>query len=213
MRLIIATKNNGKFREIKKILSGLKIELIYLGDLKEQIEIKEGEESFLANALIKALAVSRAYNFDLIAGEDSGLEVNHLGNRPGVESKRYAGEYSDDYVNNIKLLDELNGVVKSKRQAHFSCTIALVRGGKLLKSFQGRLSGYINNRMIGHSGFGYDPLFYLPAYKKTIAQLPLKEKNKISHRAKAFSKLKKFLANYLKDDNNCISQSVGVMKR
>ena len=198
MRLIIATKNKDKFREIKKILKGLEIELVYLGNFQKQIKIKEDGKSFSDNAFKKALTVSRKYKLDLVVGDDSGLEVPYLDNRPGIFSKRYAGKYADYYDNNIKLLGELDGVFKSKRLAKFCCAVALVRSGKLLKRFDGNMIGFINDKLSGKGGFGYDPLFYLPAYKKTVAQLPLKEKNKISHRAKAFGKLKKFLINYLK---------------
>jgi XTP/dITP diphosphohydrolase len=200
MRLIIATKNKGKFREIKNILKGLKVKVISLNELPDTIKIKEDGRSFFENALKKAKAVSKIYQTDLVVGEDSGLEVKYLDNRPGIYSKRYSGKNSTDLKNNLKLLKELEGLEKKDRKAYFRCTIALVKGSKLLKKFEGRLAGFINERITGRGGFGYDPVFYLPKYKKTVAQLPLREKNKISHRAKAFLKLKNFLVNYLKTE-------------
>jgi XTP/dITP diphosphohydrolase len=198
MRLIIATRNKGKFREIKKILGGLSIKIISLNELNNRIKIKEDGRSFFENAFKKAEAVSRKYPFDYVVGEDSGLEVKYLGNRPGIQSRRYSGKNSTDLKNNLKLLKELEGIKKKERIARFSCVIALVKGSRLVKRFEGKLSGFINDKIVGRRGFGYDPIFYLPRYKKTIAQMPLKEKNKISHRAKAFTKLKKFLVNQLK---------------
>ncbi|HDN86373.1 MAG: non-canonical purine NTP pyrophosphatase, RdgB/HAM1 family [Candidatus Omnitrophota bacterium] len=199
MRLIIATKNRGKFLEIKHIFGGLKVKLISLNGLKANLKIKEDGKTFFQNALKKAMAVSKIYPNDLVVGEDSGLEVKYLNNRPGIFSKRYAGKNSTDYRNNLKLLRELKGVKKTQRRACYRCVVALVKDSKIMKKFEGKLCGTINDKMVGKNGFGYDPIFYLPKYKKTVAQLPLKEKNRISHRAKAFGKLKKFLASYLKN--------------
>lgn len=196
MRLIIATKNKGKFREIKKILGGLRIKVISLNELDEKISIRENGKTFFENALKKAMAVSKKYPLELIAGEDSGLEVRILDNRPGIFSRRYSGGNSNDKKNNLKILRELEGLKRKDRKACFRCVIALVKGVKPLKKFEGRLPGFIHDRAVGKGGFGYDPVFYLSRYKKTVAQLFLAEKNRISHRAKAFSKLKKFLAKY-----------------
>lgn len=198
MRLIIATKNEGKLREIKAILKGLRLPIISLKALNDKITIRETSTTFFANALKKALAVSKKYPHDLVVGEDSGLEVVYLGYKPGVFSKRYSGKNATDFKNNVKLLKELSGLDKKHRKAYFRCVIALVRDSKLIKKFEGCLSGFIYDKIVGNHGFGYDPIFYLPKYKKTVAQLPSKEKNKVSHRAKAFLKLKKFLANYSK---------------
>jgi len=199
MRLIIATQNKNKFREIKKIFKGLSIKLVYLGQLNKAISIEEDGKSFFENALKKAQACSLVYKDDLVVGEDSGLQVPYLGNRPGVLSKRYAGKKPTDLNNNLRILKELEGLKKKDRKANFRCVIALVKNGKLIKKFEATLVGIINDRILGKNGFGYDPVFYLPQYKKTVAQFSLAEKNKISHRAKVFLKLKKFLASYLKN--------------
>ena len=199
MHLIIATKNKGKLKEIKKILKHPRLEIISLADLPHKFFLKETGKTFLENALCKAIPVSKFYKDDLVAGEDSGLEVEYLGGLPGIFSKRYSGKNSTDLKNNKKLLRALSGVEKNKRKAHFHCVIALCKNGKLIKSFEGQLKGVINDKMQGNNGFGYDPVFYLNHYKKTVAQLPAKVKNRISHRAKAFRKLDKYLARISKN--------------
>ena len=178
MRLIIATRNKGKLREIKHILDGRNLQIVFLSQLKKNFRIKEDGVTFLENALKKAMSVSRAYPDDLVAGEDSGLEVEYLGGKPGIFSKRYSGKGATDL---------------KKRRARFRCVIALAKNGKLIKDFEGKIEGIINKEMKGESGFGYDPVFYLPHYKKTVAQFPLSKKNKISHRARAFRKLRNYL--------------------
>ncbi len=199
MRLIIATKNKGKFREIKRLLRYLKIELISLNELDDKINIKETGRTFVDNAFKKAKVVSLVFPDDLVVGEDSGLEVAHIGGAPGVYSKRYSGKNATDIKNNRKVLKELEGVPRKERKARYCCVLALCREGKLIKKYKGILPGYIYKESKGRGGFGYDPVFYLPGYKRTVAQISLKEKNKISHRAKVFLKLKNFLANYLKN--------------
>ncbi|OQX85097.1 MAG: non-canonical purine NTP pyrophosphatase, RdgB/HAM1 family [Candidatus Omnitrophica bacterium 4484_70.2] len=193
VRLIVATKNKNKFKEIKKIIKGVKIPVICWGELEGNIEIKEDGKSFFENALKKAQTVSKYYPQDLVVGEDSGLEVEALGNEPGIFSRRYSGKHSTDLKNNLKVLHNLAGKEGKERKACFRCVVVLVKGGKLIKKFEGKLRGFIYHKMVGKRGFGYDPIFYLPRYKKTVAQLSLREKNKISHRAQAFSKLKEYI--------------------
>ena len=195
MRLIIATRNKGKLREIKHILRGLDISIVSLNQLKKPIRIKEDGHTFLENALKKTLPVSELYPKDLVAGEDSGLEVESLHGAPGILSKRYCGKGATDLKNNRKLLKELEGLERKRRKACFCCVLTLAKAGKLLKAFEAKLKGVISKEIKGEAGFGYDPVFYLPSYKKTVAQLSLSQKNKISHRAKAFKKLHDYLAN------------------
>lgn len=197
MKLIIATSNKHKFKEIKKILKGLPLKLLSLADLEERIRIVENGSSFFENALKKAQAVSKKYPDCLVLGEDSGLEVNFLDFRPGIYSKRYSGKNATDEKNNLKLLKELKDVKRNKRCARYRCAVAVVKNGKLVKKCEGRLCGYIYEKLAGDGGFGYDPLFFLPKYGKTVAQIPLSEKNKISHRACAFNKLRDYLVKYL----------------
>ena len=193
MRLIIATANKGKLKEIKKILKGIKIPIICLAQLDKKFHIKENGKTFLENAIKKTAPVSKHYGKDLVVGEDSGLEVNYLTGDPGIYSKRFSGKNSTDLKNNRKVLKLLEGVPKNGRRCAFRCVLVLMHKGKVIKSFQGRLSGYVNDRIIGKNGFGYDPVVYLPKYKKTVAQLPLTVKNSLSHRAQAFCKLRTYL--------------------
>jgi XTP/dITP diphosphohydrolase len=199
MKLIIATQNKGKMREIKKILKLPGLKIVSLCELSFDDSIKENGKTFFENALKKAVLVSKHFPSALVVGEDSGLEVVALGNRPGIFSKRYSGTRSSDELNNKKVLRQLKDIPFSKRKARFCCTIALVRNGKLLKKIVGTLSGYIAPKSAGSNGFGYDPIFYLSRHKKTVAQLSLNQKNTLSHRAQAFRKLKSYLADYLQN--------------
>lgn len=193
MRLIIATENEGKLREIKHLLRGVKIPIISLKLLDNKFHIKENGKTFFENAVKKTLPVSKIYKDDLVAGEDSGLEVDFLKGAPGVYSKRYSGKNWTYEKNNLEILKKLQGVTRKKRKANFHCCLVLFKAGKLIKRIDGRLNGYISYEPKGTHGFGYDPIFCLPKYKATVAQLPLSVKNKISHRAQAFIKLKRFI--------------------
>lgn len=194
MKLIIATQNESKLKEIKEILKGIKLPVISLNKLDRKFNIKEDGKTFFKNAVKKTLPVSKIYKDDLVAGEDSGLEVKYLKGAPGVYSKRYSGKNWTYEKNNLKILKKLEGVKHKKRKASFHCCLVLFKGGKLIKKIDGRLNGYISQEPKGSQGFGYDPIFYLPKYKATIAQLPLTVKNRLSHRALAFCKLKTYLS-------------------
>lgn len=193
MRLIIATKNNGKLKEIKKILAPVKIPIISLAKLKKKFRIVENGKTFLENAIKKTLLISRAYKNDYVVGEDSGLEVDYLNGNPGVLSRRYCGAGSTDLGNNKRIIKDLAIVTKQKRSCRFRCVLVLMKNGKLIEAFQGNLEGLVSNTIVGVGGFGYDPIFYLPKYNKTVAQISLALKNKISHRAQAFKQLKSYL--------------------
>lgn len=193
MRLIIATKNRSKVKEIKEILSGVPYKICSLQDLPENFEIVEDGKTFDENALKKSLAVSRVYRDDYVVGEDSGLSVEYLAGEPGVYSRRYSGKDATDLKNNHKLLKALEEVPPLKRKAEFVCFLSLAFAGREEARFEGRVKGLISECLLGQEGFGYDPIFYLPKQKKTMAQLSLSEKNRISHRAKAFFQLRRFL--------------------
>jgi XTP/dITP diphosphohydrolase len=197
MRLIIATKNQGKVREIRELFKDLNLDIVSLADLGNNTEVVEDGATFRDNARKKAITISEQYPQDYVVGEDSGLEVDYLDNRPGVHSKRYAGVAGNDLANNQKLLNALAGVKGPERRARFCCLIALAHNGGIINFFEGVLEGRIYHKMAGNNGFGYDSVFYLPARDKTTAQISTQEKNKISHRAKAFNRLKKFLAKTL----------------
>ena len=194
MKLIVATKNKDKFREIKSILRGLGLAIISLNELERKFRIVENGRTFQENAFKKALPVSRHYKDNYVVGEDSGLEVNYLNGAPGIYANRYSGPKATYKSNNKKLLKNLKGIPAKKRGAAFRCCLVLACNGKLVKVFEGRLRGRISQEAKGKNGFGYDPIFYLTGYKKTVAQLPSRLKNRISHRAKAFRRLKKYLA-------------------
>ena len=196
-QLIIATGNKKKFREIKKILGRVSLRVRCLADFAKRPRIVEDGLTFFENARKKAEAASLFYN-SWALGEDSGLEVAVLGGRPGIFSSRFAGRQATDAKNIRKLLRELKGVPSSRRKARFLCCAVLARRGKAIKRFQGILSGYISARPKGSSGFGYDPVFYVPGLKKTLAEVPPRVKNKLSHRYKAISRFRSHLRNYLK---------------
>ncbi len=193
MRLIIATRNQSKVREIKGILSGIPCEIISLIDLPDKFTIVEDGETFFENAAKKSIPVSSMYKKDYVVGEDSGLVVDYLDGEPGVYSARYSGPDATDLENNHKLLTRLKDIPQEKRKARFICCLSLALAGIEKAKFKGTLEGIINNRLQGKNGFGYDPLFCIPRLQKTTAQLTTVQKNKISHRAKAFFQLKKFL--------------------
>jgi len=195
MKLIVATKNKDKFREVKSILKGLAISIVSLNQIEKKFHIVENGKTFQENAFKKALPVSKYFKDDYVLGEDSGLEVSYFNGAPGIYSKRYSGPRATYQLNNEKLLKNLKGVPIKKRGSAFRCCLVLACNGKLIKVFEGRLKGRIWDSEKGGNGFGYDPVFYLTHYRRTVAQLPLAIKNKISHRAKAFRKLRNYLEN------------------
>jgi XTP/dITP diphosphohydrolase len=192
-RLLIATRNPGKMREIARILAGLPLKLVSLDDLGIEAEAEEPAATFRGNAVAKSLFYSRLAG-TLTAAEDSGLRVDALGGRPGVLSARYGGPGLDDAGRLALVLRELREVEESRRGAHFVCWIALSERGRLLRTFRGTVEGRILPRPRGANGFGYDPIFFVPALGRTTAQLPPEEKNRISHRGRAFRRLKDYLA-------------------
>ncbi|MBM4348387.1 MAG: XTP/dITP diphosphatase [Deltaproteobacteria bacterium] len=192
MDIIVATKNKGKLREIRGILRGLSIQLHGLNDFKNIPNVEEDGESFAENGLKKARFYSQFFG-KLTIADDSGLEVDALAGKPGVYSARYAGIRASDQENRKKLLKELEGVPISKRGAGFKCVMAMVSPDGREAVTEGSCRGRIGFKEAGKRGFGYDPIFILPQYGKTMAQLSLEEKNRVSHRGKALRKLRKVL--------------------
>ncbi len=190
LKIALATKNPGKTKEIHSILEGLPIELVCLHELSIGELPPEDGLTFEENALKKARFVSRMSGLTAIA-DDSGLEVDALGGRPGVYSARYGG--GTDEQRYLKLLEELEDIPEPERTARFRCVIALVSPGGVEKTFEGVLEGRITTAPRGDHGFGYDPVFCLPDKGKTLAEMPPEEKNLISHRAKALRKLRAYL--------------------
>ncbi|MBI5047488.1 MAG: XTP/dITP diphosphatase [Deltaproteobacteria bacterium] len=192
MKIVIATSNKGKAKEIKEILKDLKLEVLTLNDFPDIPTPIEDGKNFKENALKKARFVARLLNMAALA-DDSGIEVEALGKRPGIFSALYAGENATDEENNRKLLKELNDLPLEKRHASYRCVIALVSHAGKEETFEGNCDGLIALEPKGAGGFGYDPLFYVPEYGKTMAELSPDIKNRISHRGKALAKLRKKL--------------------
>jgi XTP/dITP diphosphohydrolase len=197
LTLVMATRNTGKVREMAELLRDLEVRLLSLADFPEIADIPEEGATFAENATAKAKTVARLTGLPALA-DDSGLEVEALGGRPGVFSARYAqdrtgGKTPKDADNWQKLLDELREVPKDKRQARFVCEIALSFPDNRLITTRGELAGLIALAPRGTWGFGYDPVFYVPEYQATVAELDLATKNRISHRGEALQKLKEIL--------------------
>lgn len=193
--LLVATKNKGKLREIKELLSGFDLKITSLSDYPDLPDIIEDGKSFRQNAIKKAKIIA-AYTQKLVMGEDSGLEVKALNNAPGIYSARFSGNNPTDKKNNSKLLNSLKGVSLDNRQARYRCLIALFDGNNFISTVSGTCGGVIDLRHKGKNGFGYDPLFLIPKYNKTFGQLPSEVKSKISHRAKALKKFRVSLQEY-----------------
>ena len=205
MKIVLATNNRNKIREIIEILSArggsafggkdLKAEILTLNDFPNFPNPKETEKTLEENAILKAKA---CYNFTKLPSmaDDSGLEVDALNKAPGVISARFAGPRSTYHDNNLKLLRLMKEVPKGKRNATFRCVVAIVLDSNNIKVVEGKVRGIITEEEIGPYGFGYDPVFYYPKLKKTFAQLTPEEKNRISHRAIAFRKAKKILEEF-----------------
>ncbi len=189
MKLLIASNNKGKLKEIRQILGGFYQEIITPKDLGLSLEVEENGQTFLENARLKAHAFAKEAQMDALA-DDSGLCVDALGGAPGVYSARFAGCHGDDAANNALLLQKLEGVPEEKRTARFVCCVVLATPEGREAYAQGESEGVILSAPKGDGGFGYDPVFYVPAFGKTYAELSAEEKNQISHRARALQRLK-----------------------
>lgn len=191
MKLVIATKNPHKLKEIKEILNFSKVQIFSLNDFKNFPEIKETGKTFYENAYIKAKAINRYTNLPALA-DDSGLEVKALNYEPGIYSARYAGKNASDSERIKKLLNKMKGIPFERRKARFVCCMVFIDGRKIFNA-TGFCEGYIATRPAGRNGFGYDPVFYIPDIGKTLAQLAPEQKNIISHRANAVKKIREIL--------------------
>jgi XTP/dITP diphosphohydrolase len=190
--ILVATQNRGKIREIRQALAGLGLRIYGLSDFPKVPKIEEDGATFIENALKKARFYSKFFG-KLTIADDSGLEVDALKGLPGVRSSRYAGESASDQENNLKLLRELEGVRLSGRGARFRCVMAIVSIEGKEAITEGVCKGRIGSKGVGKKGFGYDPLFILPRHRKTMAQLSVNEKNRVSHRGKALRKLRRMI--------------------
>lgn len=194
MRLIIASNNSHKVREIKQILGQYFSETSTLREAGIDIDVVEDGTTFQENALKKAEEVlAAADGFDAALADDSGLMVDALDGAPGIFSARYAGEGHNDQENNAKLLKDMESVPDEKRTCRFACSIALVRRGMDPIVVIGYAEGVLLREKRGENGFGYDPLFYYPPLQKTFAELSADEKNAVSHRSRSLALLKEAL--------------------
>lgn len=195
--LVIATKNKKKLKEIREILKGLDLKTISLAGYFNLPRIIENGKTFRENSVKKAVKIAR-FTGKLTLGEDSGLCINALGGSPGIYSARFSGHDKDDNKNNQKVLKLLAKFPFSKRRAHYSCAVAIADAEGLIGVAEGKCFGFIGFRPQGEYGFGYDPVFIIPGYKKTFAQLGPRIKHKISHRYKALKKARKIITGYLR---------------
>lgn len=187
-KIIFATKNPGKVKEVSHIFGDKDFELLSLNDFNNICEIVEDGSSFEENSIKKAKSVFEKFKMPVIA-DDSGLVVEQLNGEPGIYSARYAGENATDEENNLKLINNIKSFPQPHK-AKFVCAAVYYDGTKLLTA-QGEIEGQIIHQPRGKNGFGYDPLFLPDGYNQTTAELSLDEKNKISHRSKAFKSLLK----------------------
>ena len=192
-RIVFATGNENKMREIREILSDLGMEIISMKQAGVDPEIVEDGTTFMENAVIKAKAVAALLPDDYVMADDSGLVVDALDGEPGVYSARYMGENTSYDIKNKAIIDRLDGVPKEKRTARFVCAMAAVTPkGKVLEA-EGKIEGYIGYEQKGENGFGYDPIFYLYETDMSTAQISPEEKNNISHRGNALREIRVML--------------------
>lgn len=185
-KIVLASSNEGKIKEIKALLQSLNIEVFSMKDvLKQDLDIEETCTTFQENALIKAQTISKMVNLPVLA-DDSGLEVDALGKQPGIYSARFLGHDTSYEIKNKYIIDKVKGKI---RDARFVCAMALVIPGKEPILIQETMEGLINEYMDGVNGFGYDPIFYFPPLQMTSAKMTMEQKNKHSHRGKALKKL------------------------
>jgi XTP/dITP diphosphohydrolase len=183
-KLLVATRNKGKLKEIRALLEGVVEEVLCISDFPNLPETIEDGDTFSDNAMKKAREAAKATGIPALA-DDSGLIVDALNGAPGVYSARFAGESADDAANNRKLLLELSEVPDDRRKAAFVCAMAFVQPDGTERTFTGKVGGRILKEQRGDGGFGYDPLLLVDGYDQTMAELPLDEKNRISHRGQA----------------------------
>lgn len=197
-RLVLATENEHKVREIRELLADIDVEVAHLGELEEPPELTETGESFAENAREKALTCARATG-ELCLADDSGLMVDALGGEPGVHSARYAGEDATQQNLIDKLLGELEGVAMCDRSGRFVCALSLCAPEGEIGRWEGKVEGVITLDPAGEGGFGYDPVFYYPPAEKTFAEMEPAAKNAVSHRGRALQKFREDLPGILSE--------------
>jgi XTP/dITP diphosphohydrolase len=197
MEIVLATRNKGKIKELKSLLSDLDLKIYTLDDFINLPKIKETGKTCEENAAKKAIFIARAVKKIALA-DDSVLEIDALNKKPGIKTARFTPK-GDEKSNNAKILKLMKKVPKEKRTAKFKCAIAISDGKTLFETAYGECEGLISEEEKGNYGFGYDPIFIPKGYKKTFAEMTPPQKNKISHRAKAVRKIKKILLKIMKN--------------
>ncbi len=192
-RIIFATGNQNKMKEIHMILADLGIPIYSMKEAGIDIDIVEDGSTFEENAVIKAEAIARLLPNDIILADDSGLEIDYLDKAPGIYSARFAGVDTSYDIKNQMLLDKLQGVPDEKRTARFVCAIAAALPDGTVETVRGTIEGIIGYEIAGENGFGYDPIFYVPEYGCTTAEMNPDQKNELSHRGKALRAMRKIL--------------------
>ena len=193
-KIIFATGNADKMKEIRKILADLDAEVVSMKEAGIQADIVEDGKTFEENAVIKATAISKLTgNGEIVLADDSGLEIDYLNKEPGVYSARYMGENTDYHIKNANLVERLDGVPDEKRTARFVCAIAAALPDGSTEVVRGTMEGRIGYEITGENGFGYDPIFYLPQFGCSSAELEPEKKNELSHRGEGLRKMRKVL--------------------
>ncbi len=193
-KLIFATGNENKMKEIRMILADCGYEILSMKQAGIDVDVVEDGTTFEENAIIKATEICKLVDEDVVVlADDSGLEVDYLNKEPGIYSARYEGVDTPYSIKNQKIIDRLAGVPDEKRTARFVCAIAAAFSDGRVETRRGTIEGIIGYEPAGENGFGYDPIFYLPEYGKTTAELSPEEKNKISHRGRALEMIKEVL--------------------
>ena len=196
-KLLLATSNVKKLKELQELLSDLSVECLSLCDFQDVTVVEETGRTFEENAKIKALGYAGQTGV-LTLGEDSGICCDALQGEPGVLSARFCGEFKSDDANNKKLLELMCDVPDEKRTAYYESSIALAEPGQLIGAVKGQVHGLITRDLQGGGGFGYDPLFFYPPYQKTFGEVPIAMKHRVSHRGQALRKFRELLQNHLK---------------
>lgn len=194
MKIVLATHSAGKIREFQKAFSEIGWDAVPVAEIADVSEPEETGTTFEENALLKARYYAKAVNYPVLS-DDSGIIADALGDRPGIYSARYAGVHGNDEANNRKLVEDLKPYKGEDRKGRYLCVVALAWPDGKEMTAEGTCEGIIRDFYQGKGGFGYDPLFYLPSYGKTMAELPMEEKNKISHRGRALRALLEKLKN------------------
>ena len=200
-RIIFATGNQNKMKEIKMILSDLGMEILSMKEAGIDVDVEENGTTFEENALIKARAIAERLPSDIILADDSGLEIDYLNKGPGIYSARYAGKDTSYDIKNQMLIDRLEGVPDEKRTARFVCAIAAVFPDGTEEVVCEAMEGRIGYKIAGANGFGYDPIFFLPEFGMTSAEITSEQKNEVSHRGKALRSMRKVMEK--KYENTC----------